>query len=185
MWLCLTCDKKLMGSDPCWYKVSKSFRGGWSARTQYFLNRGGRGWRAIGRAPCLCGAYQTRFSVFALMTAHYRPHRSLWGSSRRIWGSGLPHKAQQVAPQALRYWSILLIMGVRSKRDLTKGAIKNRQVHTYPTAGNITISPSPTALLPPLGVLFVPLPALFLSSKTHDFKGKLSHAIVRLRVLAY
>ena len=26
MWLCLTCDKKLMGSDPCWYKVSKSFR---------------------------------------------------------------------------------------------------------------------------------------------------------------
>ena len=25
--------------------------GGWSARTQYFLTLGGRGWRAIDRAP--------------------------------------------------------------------------------------------------------------------------------------
>ena len=31
-------------------------------------------------------------------------------------------------------------MGVRSKSDLTKGAIKNRQVHTYPTTENITIT---------------------------------------------
>ena len=26
-------------------------------------------------------------TVFALMTAHYRPRRSLWGSSHRVWGS--------------------------------------------------------------------------------------------------
>ena len=38
--------------------------GEWSARTQYFfLNLGGREWRAIGHAPCLCGAYHTNFMV--------------------------------------------------------------------------------------------------------------------------
>ena len=37
-------------------------------------------------------------TVFALMTAHYRPHRSLWGSSLRVLGKKVPHKGQLDAP---------------------------------------------------------------------------------------
>ena len=77
------------------------------------------------------------------MTAHYRPHRSLWGSSHRLWGSGLPHKAQQAAPQALRYWPILFIIGVGTKgahhTSTAKGITKSRQSHTTTAAGQSTI----------------------------------------------
>ena len=46
----------------------------------------------------------------------------LWGSSHRLWGShggsGLPHKAQQAAPQAPRYWPILTpLQGGRPERS--------------------------------------------------------------------
>ena len=74
---------------------------------------------ALSAAACIARRTASRpvpsssVTVFALMTAHYRPHRSLWGSCHRVWGSIVPHKGQQAAPQAPHYWPILLIMGVR------------------------------------------------------------------------
>ena len=79
-------------------------------------------------------------TVFALMTAHYRPHRSLWGSSHRVWGKlGAPQGPTSCAPGALLIGQYCLLWGLEPNHDLTQGATKNRQVHTNTTAGNNTI----------------------------------------------
>ena len=68
-----------------------------------------------------------------------------------LWGSGLPHKAQQAAPQAPLYWQILFIMGVGTKGAhhtyMTKGITKGRQSHTTTAAGQSTIVRVPSNFL--------------------------------------
>ena len=51
-------------------------------------------------------------TVFALMTAHYRPHRSLWGSSLRVYGEvGAPQGPTRCAPGAPLLGQYCLLWG--------------------------------------------------------------------------
>ena len=49
---------------------------------------------ALSAASCIARRTTSRaapslsVTAFALMTAHYRPHRSLWGSFHRLWAMG-------------------------------------------------------------------------------------------------
>ena len=82
-----------------------------------------------------CGAFTAVCLLFLLLLF------LLWGSSHRIWGSGSPHKAQQAAPEAHYYWSVLFTMGVGTKDAHHNYTTKSKSQQATTAAGQRTINP--------------------------------------------